>query len=297
MTTSSRETRTEFRREALLHLEALYGLGMRLTGGDASGAEDLVRETIRRAYRAHGDDRGTANLRGWLTAILRDIFLDELRERGRRSGPVDRGGTGPGPTGREVAGEGGVYHDLRPAEPEEGFLDRLADRDVAEAIEGLEDEERVPLVLADLEVMSYRDLAEAMQVPVSAVTSRLFRARRRLQRDLYGRTREAGTPRASEREGAAGDPGSRERPDGAGRDRPGDAGCPEAVAEVYEYLDGELDPETQERIHRHVESCQRCHSFFDFERLFLDFVRDRGLAVGETGGLRGRLETFLDDLV
>lgn len=297
MTTSSQETRAEFRREALLHLEALYGLGMRLTGGDASGAEDLVRETIRRAYRARGDYRGTTNLRGWLTAILRDIFLDEFRERGRQPGPVGRGGTGPPPPGREVAGEGGVYHDLHPADPEEDFLDRLADRDVAEAIEGLEDEERVPLVLADLEVMSYRDIAETMQVSASALTSRLFRARRHLQRELYGRTPETGTLQASGREGPAGDRGSRAGPDEEGRGRPGDLGCPEAVAEVYEYLDGELDPETQERIHRHVEICQRCHAFFDFERLFLDSVRDRGLAVGEVGGLRSRLETFLDDLV
>ncbi len=292
MTTSSEETSADFRREALLHLEALSGLGLRLTGGDASGTEDLVRETILRAYRARGEVQGTTNLRAWLMAILRDIFLDGFRERGRR----------PGTAGRDEAGEDGVYDDLAPANREEDVLDRLADREVAEAIEGLEDGDRVALVLADLEVMSYRDIAETMQVPVSAVTSRLYRARRRLQRELYERSPEAGTGRASKTGGAPGGAGRRTDPDeergGPPGDigRPGDIGCPEAAAKVYEYLDGELDPETQERIHRHVEICQRCHSMFDFERRFLDSVRDRGLAVGDVGGLRRRLEAFLADL-
>lgn len=297
MTTSSEETGAEFRREALLHVEALFGLGLRLTGGDASGTEDLLRETLLRAYRAREDVHGTTNLRAWLMAILRDIFLDELRERGRQPGTAARDGVESDPAGRDEGGEDGVFQDLAPADPEEEFLDGLADREVAEAIEGLEDGDRVPLVLADLEVMSYRDIAETMQVPVSAVTSRLFRARRRLQRELYGRSPEAGTGRASGTGGAAAGPGPRTGPDEEREGRPGDIGCPEAVAKVYEYLDGELDPETQERIHRHVEICQRCHSLFDFERLFLDSVRDRGLAVGDVGGLRRRLEAFLEDLV
>lgn len=296
MTTASEETRAEFRREALAHLEALYGLGLRLTGGDGSGAEDLIRETILAACRARDGDRAATNLRDWLTAILRDIFLDASRKRGRRPDGADQEETGPGPTGREETDGGGVYHDLIPGDPEEDFLDRLDDREVAEAIEGLEDGDRIPLVLADLEVMSYRDIADAMRVSVSTVTSRLFRARRRLQRELYERAPGTGAGRASGSERAPGGPGCRGGLDREGRARPGGVGCPDVVAKVYEYLDGELDPETQERIHRHVEICQRCHSFFDFERLFLDAVRDRGLAVGEVGDLRRRLEVFLDDL-
>lgn len=75
---------------------------------------------------------------------------------------------------------------------------------------------------------------------------------------------------------------------------PGDIECREALEKVYEYLDGELDPETQERIHRHVEICQRCYPYFDFERLFLDSVRERGLATGDVEVLRGRMERLLE---
>lgn len=70
--------------------------------------------------------------------------------------------------------------------------------------------------------------------------------------------------------------------------------CREALGYVYEYLDGELDPDTQERIHRHVEICQRCYPYYDFERIFLDTVRDRGLASGDVERLRDRLEGLLE---
>lgn len=82
--------------------------------------------------------------------------------------------------------------------------------------------------------------------------------------------------------------------EGGGDGPPGDVECREALEKVYEYLDGELDPDTQERIHRHVEICQRCYPYFDFERLFLDSVGDRGLASGDVEGLRDRLETLLE---
>lgn len=190
MTTSSEEKKEAFRREALVHLEALHGLALRLTGGDESEAEELVRETVLKACRARDDDRRGTNCRGWLMTILRDTFIGELRRRQRRPDPVD-----PDPVDHDEVGERSVFHDLGDADPEEDFFDRLADRDVVEAIEGLEDAFRVPLVLADLEGLSYREIAETTGVPVGTVTSRLFRARRRLQRELYGYAREKGGPR------------------------------------------------------------------------------------------------------
>lgn len=89
--------------------------------------------------------------------------------------------------------------------------------------------------------------------------------------------------------------GGRSGPDGGGP--PGGIGCEEALARVYEYLDGELDPGTQERIHRHLEICKRCYPYFDFERLFLDYVREKGLRAGETSEeLRRRVGSLLEQL-
>lgn len=62
--------------------------------------------------------------------------------------------------------------------------------------------------------------------------------------------------------------------------------CEEAARRVYEYLDGELDEEEAERIRCHVEKCRRCYPMFDWERMFLEAVReraDRPEAVDELG--------------
>lgn len=281
MSVSGEEMREEFLREALVHVDALYGLGRRLTGGDASEAEDLVRETVLGAYRARDDRRIGPPDRAWLMAILRDRFLSGYREEGRRSDPGDD----------DEAGSRSAFGDPGDAERASDVLDRRPDREIAEAVEELEDALRVPLVLADLEGLSYGEIAQALDVPVGTVRSRLSRARRRLQRRLCGRAGEEG-PATSADDRSGGVP-PRERA-GGGPGGPGDPGCRDAREMVYEYLDGELDPETQERIHRHVETCQRCHPYFDFERLFLDSVRERGLATGDAEVLRGRLERWLE---
>lgn len=77
---------------------------------------------------------------------------------------------------------------------------------------------------------------------------------------------------------------------------PGGIECEEALARIYEYLDGELEPEVRERIHRHLEVCRRCYPRFDFERIFLDYVREKGLAADDVGRLRERVETLLEEV-
>lgn len=76
----------------------------------------------------------------------------------------------------------------------------------------------------------------------------------------------------------------------------GGISCEEALARVYEYLDGELDPELQERVHEHLEVCRRCYPCFNFERLFLDDVHERGLSVEENPRLKRRVEALLDEI-
>lgn len=89
-----------------------------------------------------------------------------------------------------------------------------------------------------------------------------------------------------------GDAGRGSPESGAGP--PGGVPCEEAVARVYEYLDGELEPEDRERIHRHLEICRRCYPYFDFERLFLDRIREKGLSTSDTGELRERVASLLE---
>src|SRR2546430_2747090 len=82
------EKRASFEREALVHLDSLYRVALRLTGNPAE-ADDLVQETMLKAYRAwHQFERGT-NAKGWLLTILRHAFINEYRRRTRHPDTVD----------------------------------------------------------------------------------------------------------------------------------------------------------------------------------------------------------------
>lgn len=58
--------------------------------------------------------------------------------------------------------------------------------------------------------------------------------------------------------------------------QPGGIDCSKVMAQLYEYIDGELDEETIERIREHLEKCKRCYPRYDFETAFLRFLREQG---------------------
>ncbi len=65
--------------------------------------------------------------------------------------------------------------------------------------------------------------------------------------------------------------------------------CQAALERVYEYLDGELDPDWSEKITVHLERCRKCYPYFDFERIFLDHIRSRGFVPERSERLERRL--------
>jgi len=77
--------------------------------------------------------------------------------------------------------------------------------------------------------------------------------------------------------------------------KPDEASCEESLAVVYEFLDGELDPERGERVRRHLETCRRCWPYFDFERHFLDLVHEVGGEGPADPELARRVRALLDD--
>lgn len=70
--------------------------------------------------------------------------------------------------------------------------------------------------------------------------------------------------------------------------------CEQAVERVYEFLDGELPPDWMGRVREHVEACTRCHPLFDFERVFLEHLRTRGLRPERNELLARRIREALD---
>ena len=65
--------------------------------------------------------------------------------------------------------------------------------------------------------------------------------------------------------------------------------CREIVRQLWPYLDGALPDEWQARVAQHLEACDNCRSHYDFERAFLDAVRDSGAVTGDFSGLRTRV--------
>lgn len=182
MVDEDRRKATQFESEALVHLDVLYGLALRLTAGDEATAQDLVQESVLKAYRAWDQFEPGTNCRAWLMTILRNTFINQFRrERGR-----------PASVDYDDVAERSVFESVREEDPEARFFERLIDDEVVAAIDELPEEFRVALVLSDLQGLGYQEIAEIMQIPVGTVKSRLFRARRRLQEKLHAYAREMG---------------------------------------------------------------------------------------------------------
>lgn len=174
MSTSHDQKRGIFEEEAIPYLDALYHLALRMAG-DPALADDLVQETMLKAYRAWDQYRPGSNIRAWLFTILRNTLISEYRRRRNRAETVDLDET-DGHT---------VFDQVQEIDPSASFFDQLVDGEVARAIDSLPEEFREALVLSDIEGLPYQEIAEIVGVPVGTVKSRLHRARRALQRQLY----------------------------------------------------------------------------------------------------------------
>jgi RNA polymerase sigma-70 factor (ECF subfamily) len=145
-------------------------------------AEDLVQETMLKAFRfAHTYQRGT-NLRAWLFRILNTSAINRYRKQAAHPG------TTPLPEGEDFY----LYNRIRDLSgqelnlgAEEEVLSKYLDEDVFNALNALPPNFRMAVILADIEGLSYKEIAEAMQIPIGTVMSRISRARRQLQQSLW----------------------------------------------------------------------------------------------------------------
>jgi RNA polymerase sigma-70 factor (ECF subfamily) len=180
------DKRTDFEQEALVHLDALFRVAMRFAG-NAPDADDLVQETLLKAYRAwHTYQKGT-NAKAWLLAILRSVFINEYRRSARRRAFVDLDAIEP------VM----VLDELRDADPEGAFFENLVDDEVLRAVDDLPLPFREVVTLHDVESLRYEDIAVMLGIPVGTVKSRLFRARHVLRARLYDYAVSTGRIRAN----------------------------------------------------------------------------------------------------
>jgi len=185
--------RERFERDVLPLLPSLYGAALRMTRNPAD-AEDLVQDTYLRAFRGFSGFQEGTNLKAWLYRILTNSFINTYRKKQREPQTVE----GPDDIdewylfdrlgGRNVEGSA-----------EEEVLDRIPDSEVKAALESLPENFRLPVLLADVEGFSYKEIADIMGTPIGTVMSRLHRGRKALEKALWETARERGLVDGDER--------------------------------------------------------------------------------------------------
>jgi RNA polymerase sigma-70 factor (ECF subfamily) len=172
---AARERRAEFERQALVHTDALFGAAYRLTR-NARDAEDLVQDSLLRAYRFWASFEQDSNCKAWLLRIVTNTFINEYQRRKRSREVLDAA------SAEQDATDGVLLHAgaTDRQSPERTLLERSVSDDVQRALDSLPDDFRTAVVLCDVQGLSYKEIADIMQTPVGTVMSRLFRGRKLL---------------------------------------------------------------------------------------------------------------------
>jgi RNA polymerase sigma-70 factor, ECF subfamily len=164
---------SDFEQHVRPYVRQLYPAALQMTR-NASDAEDLVQETLAKAYTAYHQFTPGTNLRAWLHKILANTFINNYRRRKRE--PVIASAA---ERDQWQAGENAFAPTVRSAEAE--ALDRITDSPVLRALADLPVDFRTAVYLADIEGYPYREVARIMGTPIGTVMSRLHRGRERLR--------------------------------------------------------------------------------------------------------------------
>lgn len=188
-------SREFFEKQVLGLLGPLEGAARRLTRNDTD-AEDLVAETVSRAWRARHTLECEPAFRAWIFRILNNTFVSELRRAGARpqTDSLDAGED-------EAEATFSLFEQMHQpfllwfGNPEQEFVDKLLREDLDRALATLPEHYRMVVILSDIEEFSYAEIASALGIPVGTVRSRLARARATLQKMLWLQASERGLGR------------------------------------------------------------------------------------------------------
>jgi len=180
------ERQKEFSELIQPHLSSLYSTALRMTRNQ-NDAEDLVQDTLFKAFRALDQYQKNTNFRAWVFRILVNTFITAYRKAIKQ----------PQKISYDDMEEFFLYKRLDETtslqeSSKEDFLENFFDDDVKEALENLPYQFRLVVLLCDVEGFSYNEIANIIDAPLGTVMSRLYRGRKLLQRYLWNYAKKRG---------------------------------------------------------------------------------------------------------
>lgn len=174
----------EFNREIIPHLDVLYNFALRLTT-DPNDAEDLVQDTIVKAFRFFSSYENGTNAKAWLFRILKNSFINNYRKTSKRPQQVDYD---------EVSS---YYESIRAERTDTSDLERLMFRELMDdemsvALSRLPEDFRTVVLLCDVQNYTYEEIANMLDVPIGTIRSRLHRGRNLLKTELIDYAKKRG---------------------------------------------------------------------------------------------------------
>ncbi|CAN5430019.1 sigma-70 family RNA polymerase sigma factor [soil metagenome] len=174
-----RDKREVFERQAEKVFPSVFGTALRLTRSREE-AEDLAQEATVRAFDAFDRFDGT-NFKAWMLRIVTNLYINKYRQRqrGPQLGSLD---------------EEGVLEPVSAISevPDRILFDEALGSEVEEALAKVPEDFRMAVILSDIEGLSYQEIADATNVPIGTVRSRIARGRSLLRRSLEGFARQEG---------------------------------------------------------------------------------------------------------
>lgn len=176
---SKNDPSVEFKSQALSFMNTLYSTAMRLTK-NSKDAQDLVQETYLRAFRFESQFEPGTQLKSWLFRILMNTFINHYRKKVRVRALNEK-------LDPQISQDAFISSDSIEAfnNPENDYLSRMVSQEVIQALEDLPEDYRIVVLMCDIHELTYKEIAETLNIPVGTVMSRLFRGRQKLKQILY----------------------------------------------------------------------------------------------------------------
>lgn len=191
---SDESTRHDFSKHVEAQLDALYSVALRLTR-HATDAEDLVSESVAKAWYAIDSLESWDRFRAWIFRIMRNHFISGFRKASK----------GPDFVSVDASAEGSEEDDLASllfeqsddflqwwADPEKEVVNRMLGEEIMAAVNTLPDPFRDAIMLVNVDGLGYDEAARALGVPAGTIRSRMKRGRTLLQKALWEHARDAG---------------------------------------------------------------------------------------------------------